>query len=155
MVDSSTEQPRIQVLLVDDSPVERAGLGKYLVNVGYQVEEAGDGASAINHLKTREVGAVLLDLNMPGTDGFEVLKYLQEHRRSLPVVLLSGMPLHLIQHRMHVLPTHELPPLLIKPIDPEQLLGLLELQLAGGLPRTETIDDDQENRPASSPVSPA
>jgi CheY-like chemotaxis protein len=71
---------------------------------------------------------------MPGADGFEVLSYLQEHRRALPVILLSGMPLNQIQHKIHRLPTPELPPLLLKPIDPQQLLGLLDLQLSGDLP---------------------
>jgi CheY-like chemotaxis protein len=148
-MDNVAGEPRVQVLLVDDSPVERLALGHYLRNVGYDVDEAGDGASAIAQLKNREIGAVLLDLHMPGTDGFEVLKYIQEHRRSLPVVLLSGMPLHQIQYKMHVLPTHELPPLLIKPIDPEQLLGLLELQLAGTLPG----DGPSDNKNAGPPPS--
>ena len=49
-------------------------------------------------------------------------------------MLLSGMPLHQIQHKMQILPSQELPPLLIKPIDPGQLLGVLELQLTGTLP---------------------
>jgi len=35
---------------------------------------------------------------------------------------------------MHVLPTRELPPLLIKPVDPQQLLSIIELQLNGQLP---------------------
>jgi len=76
-----------------------------------------------------------------------VLGYLQEHRRALPVILLSGMPLHQIQHKMHNLPTRELPPLLIKPIDPEQLLGILELQLRGELPPT-GVDSHQKETPA-------
>jgi len=150
MIQSIGEQSSVQVLLVDDSPVERLALGHFLRNAGYGVDEAGDGASAIAQLKNRQVGAVLLDLHMPGVDGFEVLKYLQEHRRSLPVVLLSGMPLHMIQHKMHILPTHELPPLLIKPIDPEQLLGVLELQLTGALPGGESAEDESEDNPSTS-----
>ena len=85
---------------------------------------------------------MLLDLHMPEVDGFEVLGYLQEHRRALPVILLSGMPLHKIQHRIHTLPTPELPPLLIKPIDPDQLLGVLELQLSGQLPMEPGVNGD-------------
>ncbi len=131
-------QPELRILLCDDSPVERLALAHFLRNAGYAVDEAGDGDAAILQLKHRQIDAMLLDLHMPGVDGFEVLSYLQEHRRSLPVILLSGMPLHTIQHKMHNLPTPELPPLLIKPIDPDQLLGILELQLAGLLPTSQS-----------------
>jgi DNA-binding response OmpR family regulator len=130
--DASSSQARL--LLCDDSPVERLALAHFLRRTGYTVDEAGDGEAAILHIKHRPVDAVLLDLNMPDVDGFGVLTYLQEHRRALPVILLSGMPLHRIQHKIKELPTPELPPLLIKPIDPDQLLALLELQLSGQLP---------------------
>ena len=123
-----------RILLCDDSPVERLALAHFLRGAGYKVDEAGDGDAAILQLKHRQIDLVLLDLHMPEIDGFGVLTYLQEHRRSLPVILLSGMPLHRIQHKMHDLPTPELPPLLIKPIDPDQLLGMVELQLSGQMP---------------------
>ena len=92
------------------------------------------GVVAILHVQHRHVDAVLLDLHMPDVDGFDVLGYLQKHRRALPVILMSGMPLNKIQHKIHALPVPELPPLLIKPIDPDQLLGILELQLNGVIP---------------------
>ena len=130
-----SQGPRL--LLVDDSPVERMALAHYLRRQGYSVDEAGDGQSALDHLKNQEVNAILLDLQMPGgMDGFDVLKYLQKHRRALPVVLLSGMPLDQIQQEMHGLPTRELPPLFLKPVDLDQLLQLLEMQLEGELPST-------------------
>ena len=71
-------------------------------------------------------------------DGFDVLTYLQGHRKSLPVILLSGMPVDEIQHEMHRLPNRELPPLFIKPIDPGQLVNVLELQLSGELPGSDS-----------------
>ena len=132
--ETSSSQPRL--LLCDDSPVERLALAHLLRRSGYTVDEAGDGEAAIVHIKHRPVDAVLLDLNMPDVDGFGVLGYLQEHRRALPVILMSGMPLHRIQHKIKGLPSPELPPLLIKPIDPDQLITLLELQLSGQLPTT-------------------
>jgi DNA-binding response OmpR family regulator len=123
-----------RILLCDDSPVERLALAHFLRRSGYAVDEAGDGEAAILHLKHRPVDLVLLDLQMPGVDGFDVLTYMQEHRRALPVILLSGMPLDAIQHKMHVLPEPELPPLLFKPVDTDQLLDVVELQLSGQLP---------------------
>jgi CheY-like chemotaxis protein len=143
--DTTSAQPRL--LLCDDSAVERLALGHLLRRNGYIVDEAADGEAAIVHIKHRPVDAVLLDLNMPDVDGFGVLGYLQEHRRALPVILMSGMPLHRIQHKIKGLPNPELPPLLIKPIDPDQLLTLLDLQLSGQLPTS------AEATPVNGPVS--
>lgn len=134
IVDLPPQPPAPRLLVADDSPVERLALAHFLRRSGYQVAEAGDGKSALEHLKETEVDLLLLDLNMPQGDGFDVLRYLQEHRRSLPVILLSGMPADEIQHKMHKLPKHELPPLLIKPVLPEQLIQIVELQLSGGMP---------------------
>src|SRR5688500_9109839 len=129
MYPDSTAGP-VRILLCDDSPVERMALGHFLRKAGFNVDEAGDGDAAILHMKHREVDLILLDLHMPEIDGFGVLSYLQEHRRSLPVILLSGMPLHRIQHKMHELPTPELPPLLLQPIDPNQMIGMIDIKLS-------------------------
>jgi CheY-like chemotaxis protein len=125
---------RAKLLIGDDSPVERMALAYLLRTSGYDVDEAADGSATLHHLKHRPVDLLLLDLNMPEGDGFDVLAYLQKHRPGLPVILLSGMPVDQIQHKMHRLPSHELPPLFIKPIDPNQLLEVLELKLSGQLP---------------------
>src|SRR5262245_35068671 len=89
-----------RILLADDSPFERSALALYLRSIGYHVSEAGNGRDTINHIKEHEVDALLLDLNMPVADGFDVLTYLQEHRRGLPVILLSGMPVEQIQREI-------------------------------------------------------
>jgi CheY-like chemotaxis protein len=132
MIDVPVNNARL--LLCDDSPVERLALGHLLRQAGYRVDEAGDGESTLEHLKHRPVDLLLLDLNMPHLDGFDVLSYLQEHRPGLPVILLSGMPPDQIQHKMHRLRTQELPALFIKPVDPTQLLQVVELKLCGELP---------------------
>jgi CheY-like chemotaxis protein len=134
--DAQSRQSRI--LLCDDSPVERMALAHYLRRHGYTVDESGDGESAIEQIKNVEYDAMLLDLQMPGIDGFDVLSYLQKHRRGLPVVLLSGMPLDQIQQQMHGLPTRELPPLFLKPVDLDQLIQVLDLQLAGEMPELDS-----------------
>ena len=132
--DPAPPSKQVRLLLVDDSPVERLGLAHFLRRAGYAVDEAGDGKAALAHLQNREVDMLLLDLQMPGMSGFDVLSYLQQHRRGLPVILLSGMPVDQIQLKMHGLPTQELPTLFLKPIDLDQLLHVLELQLSGDFP---------------------
>jgi CheY-like chemotaxis protein len=124
---------RARILLADDSPVERLALGHYLRRAGYEVDEAEDGKSTLSHLQNREIDLLLLDLQMPGMSGFEVLSYLQKHRRGLPVILLSGMPVDQIQLNMHNLPTQELPTLFLKPVDLDQLMHVLKLQLSGAM----------------------
>jgi DNA-binding response OmpR family regulator len=110
-------------------------LAHYLRSAGFQVDEAGDGTSALQFLKNRNVDLLLLDLQMPGLSGFDVLNYIHEHRRSLPVILLSGMPPDEIQEQIHLLRERELPPLFIKPVNPEQLVEMVEIQLSGELPQ--------------------
>lgn len=135
-----------RVLLCDDSAVERTALATYLRRQGYDVHECPDGESAIKYVKSHEIDVMLLDLQMPGINGFDVLSYLQEHRRGLPVILLSGMPVDQIQQEIHSLPTHELPPLFLKPVDLDQLIQVLELQLTGQLP---TIPESDMGEDAS------
>jgi len=124
----------VRILLVDDSTVERLALAHFLRRAGYTVDEAEDGRSALAHLQSREVDLLLLDLQLPGMSGFDVLSYLQQHRRGLPVILLSGMPIDQIELKMHTLPNQELPTLFLKPIDPGQLIEVLQLQLSGNMP---------------------
>ena len=122
------------ILLCDDSPSERGSLARILRGEGYDVHEAPDGEAAIRLLKGGEMDLVLLDLNMPQVDGFEVLGYMQEHRRALPVILMSGMQPNRIQNGIHKLRSQALPPLLMKPINPDQLLAVMEMALSGALP---------------------
>lgn len=126
-----------RILIVDDSPVERLALAHFLRGEEFVVDEAGDGHSALLHLQHRPVDLLILDLHMPGQDGFDVLGYIQQHRPGLPVVLLSGMPVDEIQYKMHNLPKRELPPLLLKPINLDQILDVIEMELSGELPGNE------------------
>ena len=136
------DAPRL--LLCDDSPIERLALAHYLRSSGYLVDEAGDGKSALQFLKHRKIDLLLLDLQMPDIDGFDVLNYVTEHRKALPVILMSGMPPDEIQREIHTLRERQLPPLLLKPVDPEQVVDMVELQLSGELTHGEDADAGDE-----------
>ncbi|HEV8377813.1 MAG TPA: response regulator, partial [Tepidisphaeraceae bacterium] len=116
------------------SAVEREALAHLLRQAGYQVDEADDGEAAILFLKQKLPDLLLLDLQMPGTDGFGVLSYIQKNKQDFPVILLSGLPPDQIQKSMQRLPSRDLPPLLLKPVDPDQLLNIVAMRLTGELP---------------------
>lgn len=132
--DVDAAAPPRRVLVVDDSHEIREALGELLRRNGYAVEIASDGHQAVERLKSTPVDAVLLDLQMPGSDGFETLNYLREHRRGLPTILLSGMPPDEIQQEMIRKGTDALPPFFQKPGDYDQILAVLEMLLTGALP---------------------
>jgi DNA-binding response OmpR family regulator len=130
-----TTQRPWRLLVCDDSPLERLALSHFLRGREFTVDEAADGESGVQLLQLRPVDLLILDLQMPGKDGFCVLAYVQKHRPGLPVILLSGMPIEDIEDKIHLLPSRELPPLLFKPVDAIQLLELIDLELAGEVPQ--------------------
>ena len=79
------------ILAVDDSEIVLNFI-EHSLNNKYSTTKARDGKSAINILKDNDVYAILLDLNMPESDGFEVLNYLKENNliRKIPVVIITG-----------------------------------------------------------------
>jgi CheY-like chemotaxis protein len=123
-----------RLLVCDDSTAERSALAHILRGQGYEVDEAADGSAALHLIKGRAYDLLLLDLHMPVVDGFDVLRYVQIHQSKLPVVVMSGLPHEEIGDGIQRLPQHELPPLLLKPVDTRKLFQVIELKLAGELP---------------------
>lgn len=80
-----------KILIADDSNIILNYLEKNITEE-YKVLKAFDGSEAIELLKNNSIYAILLDLNMPGLDGFEVLKYLKESNLmdKIPVVIITG-----------------------------------------------------------------
>ncbi|MFI5207543.1 MAG: HD domain-containing phosphohydrolase [Gemmatimonadales bacterium] len=81
-----------RVLVADDQPSVRAALARILERQGLEVIQVGDGPSALEAGLTMSPDLVLLDVSMPGCDGYEVCRQLKsDHRTALvPVVLVTG-----------------------------------------------------------------
>lgn len=77
------------VLVVDDEPMVREVVAAYLSRDGFDVTEAGDGESAIEHLDREPVDLIVLDVMLPKTDGFSVLSAVRD-RADTPVILLTA-----------------------------------------------------------------
>jgi CheY-like chemotaxis protein len=84
-----------RALVVDDDADLRHRLRNLLEKDGWEVEEAVDGREALTRLAKQSPGVILLDLIMPGMDGFEFLAALQEQEevRSVPIVILTAKDL--------------------------------------------------------------
>lgn len=90
------EQPpprKLTILLAEDHSSLRDIVSVYLMRQGYHVRTAGSGRSALEALEAEEVDLLLLDLMLPGIDGFEVLRRLREKPdKALPyVVVVSAL----------------------------------------------------------------
>ena len=80
------------MLVVDDHEAIRTSVADLLRTAGYSVAEASDGAAALKVLDSRTVGAMVLDLRMPGIDGLKVLDMLDDPP---PVIITSAFTLDL------------------------------------------------------------
>jgi two-component system nitrogen regulation response regulator NtrX len=79
-----------RVLLVDDEKNIRRTLGMILGGEGYQLREAKTGDEALVMLEEAQADLVLLDVNLPGTNGIEVLKQIKQRYPATSVVMISG-----------------------------------------------------------------
>ena len=79
-----------KVLLIDDEADFLKSLSERMTLRGMDVSTAETPESAINTLESGEFDAIVLDLQMPGMDGIEVLKYIKTQHSEMQVILLSG-----------------------------------------------------------------
>ena len=82
-----------RVLVVDDNATSRRKMAMAVRKLGHEWVEAPGGEEALALLKQQDFDLILLDIMMPGMDGFEVLENLRKDRRlsSIPVLVISGM----------------------------------------------------------------
>lgn len=79
------------VHLVDDDAAVRGTIARLLVSGGYRVREYASGRELLNALDRLDGdGCILLDINMPDTDGFAVQRALADKRIELPVIMMTG-----------------------------------------------------------------
>jgi len=81
-----------KILLVDDDPAIRQILARLLTGEGYAVALAANGFESINVVRATEIDLVLLDLNMPGMDGWETFEQLATENPMLPIIVITARP---------------------------------------------------------------
>jgi PAS domain S-box-containing protein len=86
-------EPQATVLVVDDQPFELAAVERSLSSLDLKLVKASSGEEALHYLETQEFALVLMDVRMPGMDGFEAARLIREHapHRRVPLIFLSGV----------------------------------------------------------------
>jgi two-component system, NtrC family, response regulator AtoC len=87
---SGSASARPAVLIVEDEQLLRWGLVKRFEKVGLRAEGAGNAEDALECVRHRDIGVVLLDLRLPGMDGLEALGKIHEIDPKLPVIMMTG-----------------------------------------------------------------
>src|SRR5215475_14488937 len=77
------------VLVVDDHDGLRSALCEALRGEGYDAIEAGDGPAALEVLRSGEPAVAIVDVRMPGMDGFTLLERMHDEQIECPVILIS------------------------------------------------------------------
>lgn len=82
-----------KVLVIEDDKFLRELIAQKLIKEGYEASEAVDGEEGIKKIKEEKPDLILLDLILPGIDGFEVLSRMREDPaiNSIPVIILSNL----------------------------------------------------------------
>ncbi|MGH2537700.1 MAG: response regulator [Candidatus Promineifilaceae bacterium] len=108
------------VLVVDDEQMARTMLRLILVRAGFEVFEAKDGYEALAEVQRQLPDLVILDIMMPGMDGFAVCEALRKDDRSadVPIIMLSARAdSESVVKGLQVGATHYM----TKPVNPEEL----------------------------------
>ena len=105
----ASEDDGRKVLVVDDDADWREFLRLCLEDLGYEAIEAANGQEALDSLARQRYGVMLLDLNMPGMDGREVLKKMPRNGTPPRVVFITGAAAHEVGGALRTGPHYYLP----------------------------------------------
>ncbi|MHC5113967.1 MAG: SpoIIE family protein phosphatase [Planctomycetota bacterium] len=136
---SSNGEERVSVLVAEDSRIQAQILAKKLVEAGYEVRVAGDGAAALENIREKRPTIVISDIEMPHMTGYELCSEVKgdPELRTIPFMLLSTLsePEDIIRGLDCGADNY-----VTKPYDPEFLIGRVESLLQSPL----GADEDTE-----------
>lgn len=140
MDEPRTVEPKIRILVVDDEPAVVAVLEALLSAAGHDVVTAHGGEECLRVTRKTRPDIILLDLRMPGMDGFATAKALAaaEETRLIPIIMVTGQADE--QDRVRALRAGAVD-ILVKPAAPEELIAKVR-----SLARMKAYHDDQRDR---------
>jgi CheY-like chemotaxis protein len=111
------------VLVVDDNPGMTDSIALILRRKGYSVATAANGLRAIDLIEEQPFHVILMDVRMPGMDGFEAHRRIQCLRPESPVILMTA---YLLDDRMQQALDDGVFEILSKPLDIRYMLSVIE-----------------------------
>ena len=90
---TSATETKVDILLVDDDATKRFALTAILAPLGQNVVEAASGPDALRQLLKQDFAVILLDVRMPGMDGFEAAQLIRQRPRSelTPIIFVTAL----------------------------------------------------------------
>lgn len=81
----------MHALIIEDNLDTAASINEFLITLGYTIDMANNGVTGLQLAITKNYNVIILDLNLPGIDGFEICRQLrQTARRHIPVLMLTA-----------------------------------------------------------------
>src|SRR5437868_1117970 len=83
---------KVNILLVDDRPEKLLALEAVLEDLGQNIVRAYNGREALRHILAQDFSVILLDVNMPGMDGFETAELIRQRKSSehVPIIFITA-----------------------------------------------------------------
>lgn len=125
-----------KVLVIEDEPKVAESLRQGLIEAEYQVTLAASGEEGLVKFLEDKPDVIILDLNLPGRDGIEILQTLRQHDKTLPVIILSARDT--VEDRVSGLDTGA-DDYLVKPFAFTELLARLRVTLRRDIQTEEVI----------------
>lgn len=118
-------QPECIILLAEDDPDLAESLQELLMGHGYTVMLAGDGEETVQQVLANPIQILILDMVLPVFNGLEVYMRLRQHGRVVPTILITGYAVEEAEAIQELL-SYPISSYLTKPIDPSELLSVLQ-----------------------------
>ena len=115
-----------KLLIVDDEEKIRTLIRKYAAFEGYDVTEAEDGMSAMEILRNKDFDLIILDLMLPGMDGFDICRIIRD-KKNTPIIIVSAKKDDIDKIRGLGLGADDY---MTKPFSPSELVARVKAHLA-------------------------
>lgn len=116
-----------KILIVDDDETILYVLRRFFIGEGFEVLVAKSGLQALEKLKTENPALVLTDIRMPSFSGIDLIKFIRQDMREIPIVAMTAYP-HLYPEKRN---GNEVDAYFRKPFDINEMLLSIEKMLGG------------------------